>query len=809
MDTFLRDARYSLRVLTAEPGFTLLAVLTLALGIGASTAIFTVVDSVLLRPLPYKDAGRLVVALHGPDASSPVSPADYFDYRRDAHAFDGLAAAQAWGVTLGGGDRPERIAAMQVSADLMNVLGVPALLGRTFTDGEDQPGREQVAVLSYGLWQRRFGGDRSIVNRTVPVDGRPFTIVGVMPPGFRFAPFWQTRAELWAPLPLVARRDDRDGRSLRVFGRLKDGVTVAQAQQEMTAIAARLEREHPGTNTGMVITVQPLLDRVVSGIRGTLLALMSMVTFVLLIACANVASAMLARASGRQQEMAVRLALGASPWRVIRQLLTESLLLASAGAGVGLAFAVWGVTWLLTLLPAGSLPRQQDVGFDLRVYVVATLATLVAGVATGLVPALQIAKPNLASAFHGGARGATDGVERKRLRSLLVAAEVALALVLLVGAGLMGRTMLALSAVDPGFRLDHLALADISLAGTPHGSPGARYAMYQRIRERLSALPGVTSVSAINHAPLAGDTWTLGYTIEGRPAPEPGRRWSAVYRVVDPGYFATAGIPLLAGRDFSSGDGQASMPVAIVNKALAERRWPGENAVGQRLRLPGPGNVQAPVTVVGIVGNARQREWTTAPADEVYVALAQRATEFGLAGLTFLLHTSGDPRAVATSVPAAVAELDSAVPAATVTTMEEVAADAIWRERLTAQLTGVFALVALALAGIGIYAAVAYTVARRTREFGVRIALGGTPRQLQRLALSDGLRPVVAGAGVGVAIAAAASRAAERLLFGVAAMDLVSFGLSVAALLLVAAGAAWLPARRASRQDPMSALRQS
>ena len=291
-----------------------------------------------------------------------MSPADYLDYRRDARAFDGLAAAQAWGVTLGGGDRPERIAALQVSADLLDTLGVPAFLGRTFVEGEDQPGRDQVAVLSYGLWQRRFGGDRSIVGRNVSVDGRPFTVVGVMPAEFRFAPFWQTRAELWAPLSLTARRDDRDGRSLRLFGRLRSGVTVAQAQQEMTAIAARLEREHPDTNTGVSITVRPLLDKVVSGIRGTLLALMSMVTFVLLIACANVASSMLARASGRQQEMAVRLALGASPWRVIRQLLTESLLLASAGAGVGLAFAVWGVTWLLALLPPGSLPRQQDVG---------------------------------------------------------------------------------------------------------------------------------------------------------------------------------------------------------------------------------------------------------------------------------------------------------------------------------------------------------------------------------------------------------------------------------------------------------------
>jgi putative ABC transport system permease protein len=433
----------------------------------------------------------------------------------------------------------------------------------------------------------------------------------------------------------------------------------------------------------------------------------------------------------------------------------------------------------------------------------------VAGVVTGLVPALQVVRPSLLAAFQGGTRGATDGTARTRLRSLLVAAEVALALVLLVGAGLMGRTMIALSAVDPGLRVDHLAVADVSLAGTPHGAAAGRYAMYQRIRERLSALPGVISVSAINHLPLAGDVWTLGYTIEGRPAPEPGRRWSAVYRVVEPGYFATAGLPLLAGRDFSPVDRDSSIPVAIVSKSLADRRWPGQDVVGQRIRLPGPGNVQAPITIVGVAANARQGDWTSAPADEVYVALAQRSTEFGLASMTFLLRTSGDPGATAAGVPAVVAELDRSVPVSAVTTMEEVVKDAIWRQRLTAQLTGAFALVALALAAIGIYAAVSYGVARRTREFGVRVALGGTPGQLQRLALSDGLRPVLAGATVGVVIAVSGSRFAERLLFGVAPLDPASFGASVGALLLVAAVAAWLPARRASRQDPMAALRQS
>jgi predicted permease len=593
-----------------------------------------------------------------------------------------------------------------------------------------------------------------------------------------------------------------------VFGRLKSGVTVAQAQQEMSSIAARLEREHPGTNTGLSITVRPLLDKVVSGIRSTLLALMSMVTFVLLIACANVSSSMLARAAGRQQEVAVRLALGARPWQVVRQLLTESLLLASAGAVVGLALAAWGVHRLMTLVPPGSLPRQQEVGLDSGVYMAATLATLIAGVATGLVPAVQIVRPGLVQAFHGGPRGATEPRGGKRARSLLVGAQVALALVLTVGAGLMGRTMVALNRVDPGFRVDHLAVAGVSLAGTPHADPDARYAMYERIRGRLEALPGVISVSAINHLPLAGDVWNMGYTIEGRAPPAPGQRWSAVYRVVEPGYFSTAGIRLLAGRDFSSTDRGTSIPVAIISKGMADRRWPGGGALGQRLHLPGPSNLRVPLTIVGIAGDARQGDWTSPPADEVYVALAQRAAEFGLAGLTFLLRTSTDPAAAAASVPGAIGELDRGVAVSSVTTMEAVMADAIWRQRLTAQLTGAFALVALVLAGIGIYAAVGYEVTRRTREFGVRMALGGSPHQMLGLALADGLRPVLAGAALGVIVALGVSQVAQRLLFGVAALDPLAFGLAVLTILFVGAGAAWVPARRASRQDPMAALRE-
>ncbi|MGH9309656.1 MAG: ABC transporter permease, partial [Vicinamibacterales bacterium] len=646
MDSLIRDVRYGIRVLLREPVVTLLAVLALTLGIGATTAVFTVVNSVLLRPLPYESPERLVVALHGPTASAPVSPADFLDYRRDARSFERLGAAQAWGATLTGGERPERIPGLRVSDNLFALLGVAPEIGRTFAPGEDQPGRDRVVVLSHGLWQRRFGGDRSIVGHAVQLDGEPYDVIGVMPASFRFAPFWQTRAEMWTPLSLAARLDDRSGRSLRVFGRLGNGVSVAAAQTEMSAIAARLARTYPQTNAGMSITVRPLLDKVVSGIRGTLLALMAMVAFVLLIACANVANTLLARASGRQREVAVRAAIGATRARIVRQLVTESLVLATLGCAGGLALAFWGVQWLLAALPAGSLPRQQEVAFDLRVFAAASVATLATGLAAGFGPAVQLLRSGIAGMMPDGGRGSTDSPGRKRFRGALIAGEMTLALVLLVGAGLMARTMMKLSAVDPGFRTADIAAASISLAGTPHAQPAARHAAFTRVRGRLGALPGVRSVSAINHLPLAGDVWSLDYWIEGRPKPNSGQEWSAVYRIVQPGYFATMGLPLLAGRDISDADHADAPPVAIVNRAMAERRWPGESAIGRRIFLPGVSNEQRPVTIIGIAANARQSDWTGAPDDEVYLSYPQRAAEFGLSGMTFVLHGAADARQI-------------------------------------------------------------------------------------------------------------------------------------------------------------------
>jgi putative ABC transport system permease protein len=446
----------------------------------------------------------------------------------------------------------------------------------------------------------------------------------------------------------------------------------------------------------------------------------------------------------------------------------------------------------------------------MRVFLAAALTTVGAGIAAGLVPALQLSRTTVMGAVQDGGslKGATEGTGRKRVRGLLVAGEMTLALVLLVGAGLMARTMLNLSALDPGFQVEGIAVAPVSLAGTPHAEPRARSAMFSRVRERLAAMPGVVSVSAINHLPLAGDQWTLGYSIEGRPDPPVGRGLSAVYRIVQPGYFATMGQPLLRGREFTNDDAEHGGPVAIVNQAMADRRWPGEDPIGRRIHLPGMSKVQAPIAVVGVAANARQSDWTSSPDDEVYLAHAQRASEFGLATMTFVVRTTADAQQIAAGIPRELALLDRGISVSDQMTMAEVVGNELWRERLTAGLTTVFALVALGLAAIGLYAVVAYSVMQRTREFGVRLALGATGPDVQRLAMREGLRPVAVGVVVGLAVALASSRLIRTLLFEVSAVDPVSIGGAALALVIIAALAAWLPARRASRLDPVAAIRQ-
>ena len=796
----LQDFRFALRSLRHTPGFALAAVLTFAIGIGATTAIFTVLHAVLLRPLPYADPDRLVVLLH--EGQFPVSPADFLDYRRYVRSYERISAAQAWSATLASGEGAERLPGLQVTADLFRTLGVPAALGRTFVNGEDQPGRDRVVLLSDALWKRRFGGDRGVVGRAVTLDGEPFTIVGVMPPSFRFAPFWATNATLWRPLSLAPRSSDRAGRSLRVFARLRDGVTLEQARAEASAVAARLASAFPATNAQLGMEVVALREKVVSGVRPTLWLLAATVALVLLIACVNVASLQIVRGSARQKELAVRAALGAARRRLVWQTLAESLVLSAAGGSVGLLLATWLLGLIGALLPAASLPVPDELSLDGAVAAFAVLLIVLTGVAAGLAPALQLSRANVQETLQDGSRGATEGVRGRGVRRGLLGLELALALALLAGAGLMGRTLLRLQDIDPGFDPRNLLTFTLSLGGTPHND--ARLQYFDRVSQVMAAVPGVAAVSAINHLPLAGDTWRFRIQPEGRPEPRPGDESSATWRLVRTGYFSTMRLRL-RGRDFDSRDRPDGLPVCIVNETMARRHWPGQDPIGRRV---GVGTSDRRwLTVVGVSADARQSEWTGSVPEEIYAPYAQHATEFGSAELSFVVRTAGDPLELATAVQRAVWSVDSSVPISGTATMDRVIVDRLWRSRVTALLLGVFAAVALVLAALGVYGVSAYSTSRRTREIGIRVALGARPSQVVSLALGETLAPILGGLAVGCGVALALARLAASLLYGVGPGDPITFVAAAVALGVIALAAAWLPARRASRIDPAVVLR--
>lgn len=782
------DIRYALRMILRNPAFSLSAILALALGIGANTAIFTVVNSVLLRPLPYADPSRLVVALH--EGSHPVSPADFLDYKRGVTAFQQLGAAQVWTGNLTGVDKPEAIPGMQVTANLLPLLGVPPLLGRLFSANE-----AGVLVLSNALWQRRFGGDRRILGQAVALNGKAYTVVGVMPPDFQFAPFWATRTELWTPLILRDRVNDRDGRSLRVFGRLRDGMALEQAQAQMDTVAQRLAEQYPKTNAKLGIRVVPLQEKVVGPVRPMLLVLLATVTFVLLIACANVANLLLTRAVGRQKEIALRIAIGASRTRLLRQLLTESLMLACIGGVAGLVLARGGVQLLANLLPPGSMPRQQEIGFSLATFLFTAAAAVVTGVVSGIAPAWQFSLPGLNDRLKVRRRGTTHGV--------LISVEVALALVLLVGAGLMARTFLNLQTVDPGFRPHNLLTLTVSVAGTSHMDPERRPILFRKVAERLAQVPGVASVSAINHLPIGGDVWTLGYKIPGRPEARPGEGWGAVYRVVRTRYFETMGLPLIRGRDFTERDSTDAPNVAVINETMARRGWPGADPVGRQI-VYADGQTR---TIVGVVKNARQGDWTSPLNDEVYLPYLQQAQAMGLDSLTFVVRTHTDPGRMIQGVQRSIGEIDRGLPISQTMPMEQVIANHLWRSRLSLLLLGLFAAIALMLAAVGIYGVISYSVRRRTQEIGIRMALGAKRSDVLMLAMRQGMLPVIVGTGLGLVAAVGVSRWAASLLYGVRATDPVTF-LGVTVLLVgVAALANYLPASGAARVDPLLALK--
>jgi putative ABC transport system permease protein len=802
-----QDVRHAVRGLARDPLFAGAAVLALALGIGATTAVFSVVNAVLLRPLAYADPERLVVVLHR--GTDPVTPANFLEWRRQASALTRMAAAESWSPNLSGVDEPETVKGLRITAGLLPMLGVRPLLGRTFPEAAETPGQERVVVLGHSLWQRRFGADPGVVGRSVVLDGEPHVVVGIMPSGFAFPPFWAPGAELWSPLAFGDGAANRRAQSLRVFARMAPGAALDGARAEMAAIAARLEREDPGTNRDVV--VRPLEDAVVGNVRPSLRVLLGAVGFVLLIACANVAHMLLARAAGRHREVALRAALGATRGRLIRQFLTESVVLALAGGVGGILLALASVRLLVALAPA-NIPRIDSVAVDGPVLAFAAGMSLLTGPLFGLAPAVRASAWEVSEALKEGARATTEGRGRHRLRSLLVASEFALALVLSAGAGLMIRSFLALQAIDPGFDPHGVLTLVVSVAGAEAGAPGRRAAFYQELVRRVRALPGVRSASAVNHLPLAGDLWGMRFHVEGRPLPRPGERARAAYRVVLPGYFETMRIPIVRGRAVGEADRFDAPGVVVVNEWLAERHWPHENPVGKRLTFDDPSRNPTWLTVVGVARNAVRGEWAAPPEEELFVpflqtrAYLERAST-GFAYLTLAVRASGDPAALASPIRRVVASLDRGAPVSQVQTMDEVVAAATAAPRFHLLLLGAFAGLALLLAALGIYGVMSYTVSRRTNEIGIRMALGARPADVRWLIVGQGMAVVLAGAAAGLVGALALTRLMSSLLYGVGASDPATF-LAVSLVLgAVALAASYLPARRATRIDPLAALR--
>jgi putative ABC transport system permease protein len=753
------------------------------------------------------------------DGRFPVSPANFLDFRANSRSFAQMAAAEAWGGALTGNDRPEQLQGLRMGEGLFGMLGARALLGRTLQTEDYQPGKDHVVVLSHKLWQRAFGGDPKVIGRNIRLSGESYAVVGVMPPQFQFPPFWATRAEMWAPLDLRSRVTDRRGGSLRVFARLKPDVTMRQAQAEIDAMNKQLALAYPEANTGLNIRVEPLNEKVVGNVRRALWVLSGAVGFVLLIACANVACLLLASASARQKEAAVRVALGAGRWRIVRQLLTESLLLSVCGAALGMLLAVWGVDWLTALLAGNSssftvrLPRLSEIKVDATALGFTLTVTLATSLLFGLAPALAASKPDLNQTLKESGRGTSGG--RRRLRETLVVAELALASVMLIGAGLLMNSFLKLRAVDPGFSPRNALTMMVSLAGASQYVGPGRETFYRQLTDRLAALPGVESVSAINHLPLAGDWWGTSLAIEGRPPPPPGQEVIGIFRVSRPGYFQTMGIPLRSGRDFTERDTPDASGVAIINETLARRQWPSEDPIGKRVTLDDPrDNSRTPqwFTVVGVVKDVKQNSWTDAPWNEIYLPFQQNrhfysGTAGHLTSMTLVIRTTVEPKSLAIAAQETVRSLDRNLPVSSVVTLEQVIADTLWQPRFNLQLIGIFAALAMSLAAIGLYGVMSYSVAQRTREVGLRMALGARRRDVLKLVVGQGMKLALAGVALGLLAAVALTRLMEKLLFEVSATDISTFAVIALLLTIVALLACWIPARRATKVDPMVALR--
>ena len=804
MRTLWQDLRYGARMLLKSPGVACVALLAIALGIGANTTIFSVVSSVLLRPLPFAAPDQLVKvwttdAMRGRN-DLPVSYPNFADWRSQSQTFETMTAYAEASATLSGEETPEQIKGVAVTADMFPVLGVKPLVGRPFTAEEEKPGSAPVVVISHGLWQRRFGSDRKVVGQQVTLDGKSTTIVGVMPPGFKF-PLDAQAPELWAPLdPASEINQSRGSRYLNVVARLKAGSTLQQAQAEMETISQRLTDEHPTYNTGRGTRLITLYDDTVGEIRPALLVLLGAVGCVLLIACANVANILLARAAGRHKEMALRTALGASRRRIIRQLLTESMLLACIGGIAGLLLALWGVDVLVSFIPEG-VPRAQEITVDARALGFTLGVSFLTGVIFGLAPALSSSRLNLNESLKEGGRGSTDGLRRNRVRGLLVVSEIALSLMLLIGAGLLIKSFQRLRDINPGFNPERVLTMSLSLPEAKYEEPLRQGLFFQELDKRVAQLPGVEVVGLVDPLPLSGDNKTTTFTIDGQPAASPADRLSANVRTVNAEYLSAMGIPLIKGRGFTERDAKDAPQVMLVNETLARRFFPGEDPVGKRATVY---PFETPCEIVGVVGDVKHRGLDVESGPEFYISYLQAPQP----SMYLVARTTlAEPGALASSIQSAVQQIDKDQPIADVRTMSQLLNEATAARRFNMLLLGVFALLALVLASVGIFGVMSYMVTQRTHEIGIRMALGARVSDVVRLIVGRGMTLVLIGVSVGLAGAFAVTRVMKGLLYGVSATDPLTFvGVSLV-LSAVALVACLIPARRAARVDPMIALR--
>jgi putative ABC transport system permease protein len=818
METVLKDIRYGFRGLLKHPGFTLVAVITLALGIGANTAIFTVVNAVLLRPLPVAAPEQLVFIWQSHPFGKrigvdqlPVSNADFLDWQEQSNLFEGMSMMDSWGGNLTGGDIPEHVDGAKVSINLFSLLRAQPMLGTDFNVEQAKPGNEHVVMLSHALWQRRFGSDANIVGRQIQVDGQPYTVQGVMGPGFVFPKdmglpnyFSFAKTEMWLPIALNdQQRTNRGSHHLAVIARLKPGATLEQAQSQLAGIAKHVEELNPEQSKDWSTSVNLIHEQVVGASRKTILILLGAVAFVLLIACANVANLLLARSTSRQKEIAIRTALGAGRARIVRQLLLESVLLSLIGGLVGVILASWGIKLLLLISPE-RLPRIGEIHVDNRVLWFTVAVSVLTGLLFGLVPALQASKTDLNESLKESGRSAMGGRHRQRARTLLVVSEVALSLVLLVGAGLLAKSFVRLQNVNAGFTPSNLLTATLELPRAKYEDDARTAQFFRQVVERISGLPGVEAAAAVSHLPLSGKEELDGFRVEGRADPiEVSLIQTADFRVITPDYFRAMQIPLLKGRFFNEQDRADTTYSAIVDDAFARRFFPSEDPLGKRIDEDGSRNPHGFAVIVGVVGGVKHTDVKGEGRPTMYVPAQQSPWET----MTLVVRSSGEPTALASALREQVKAVDNDQPLSEVATMQQLFSKTVAPQRFNLMLVGLFAALALLLATVGVYGVIAYSVTQRAQEMGVRLALGASSRDILRLVIGQAMRTSLLGVSLGLVAAVGLTRVMTSLLFEVSATDPIVFAGLAALLIVVTLVASYIPARRATRVDPLVALR--